>query len=248
MICRNCNHILTGDEDYCPHCGVPLKLNTEDDSRDVKDDTDTQEMPEVRPDSKNTIFDTEPIYVYSTDEEGQRKSKKKPKKKVSGVAVTFLVVFFFTVLSVGVFVAAEYLGIVPAISLDLKKETTGLINTNTTEYVTAGSYSDSDGIVSPDISYKPSLCFVSAEKGLSLRKGSDDRYAQIHILPHGKQVQVIGGSITKEDWVYVYVPDDDLYGWLCSSFLTSKQAFSQEITDSVSEEYSQNTDIMDTTA
>ena len=79
------------------------------------------------------------------------------------------------------------------------------------------------------------LGFLQAQARNDLADGLDDG-------------DLLGGSITKEDWVYVYVPDDDLYGWLCSSFLTSKQAFSQEITDSVSEEYSQNTDIMDTTA
>lgn len=227
MICRNCSFTLSGDEDYCPHCGVPLKLNPESESKDVKKhNTSDEELPDLRAGSKNTIFDSEPVYIYSAPEAAGEKDKPS-KKKASGVAIAFISLFAITVFGVGAFVAAEYLGIVPALSFDAEKQTSAAANTEITIYTDI--YSELDGIIAPDISYKPSLSFVSSKTGLSLRKGPADHFAQIDILPHGKQVQIIGGSIVHPERVYAYVPDSDLYGWLCSSYLTSNQAVSPDM-------------------
>lgn len=243
MNCRNCNFELSGSEDYCPRCGVPLKLN-EDETKESADIPPEKELPDLKPGAKSTIFDSEPIYIYSSQEAPQKPQKKE--KKASGITTAFIVLFVLCVFGAGAFVAAEYLGIVPAVSFDFRGSTTEYQSTGSTQYPV--SYNDSDGIVPPDVSYKPSLCFVCTQSGLSLRKGPDDTYAQTDLLSHGVQVQIIGGSITNKDRVYVYVPDSDSYGWLCSSFLTANQTVSPDFTEATDTDVSESTDALETTS
>ncbi len=225
MICKKCSYVLFGSEAFCPNCGAKCEKEAENTDGDFAQKAATErETPPHRPERKPQdvdIFSSEPVYVYSKDYEEKKKGH-------SGLAVTFVVTFLITLVAVGGFIAADYFGLIPAISalLPTKEQTTTLPLVTTTLH---SDFDDSDGVVPPQISFKPVLCFVSSENNLSLRKGPGDAYAQLSALPVGTQVQVIGGSVTESNWVYAYVPVDDSYGWLCSSFLSTENAFAGEI-------------------
>lgn len=216
MLCRNCNHPLEGSEDFCPHCGVPCKFQ-EVQTKDAKekDKPAKNDLPKSRENEKPEIFRSEPVYVYADDI--CPPSGKKQRK--NGAAVIVLSVLL--ILVIALFAAAQYFNLTPVLSgrIANREETT----TESVSTTRQGEFSENTGTVAPDISYKPTVCYLSATRGLTLRKGPDEDYAQVRLLPYACRLQLIGGCCAEEDWVYVYVPEYDVYGWLEAGFIMPEQ-------------------------
>ena len=211
MTCKNCNNTLTGTEDFCPFCGVSQK------SAEIKAiPTEEKSVPPKA--SENSIFQSEPVYIYAEPP----KDKKDTKTKVATILVSL---FLLTVLTIGGLSLARYFNLTPAFSSLLgtlpSQESTSPQNTSEAEF------DSSLGLVTPDINFKSTLCTVMSEKGLALRKGPDNAYAQIDTLSDGTVLQVTGKSLQNDLWVYVYVPSLDLYGWVLASYITDSSAIKE---------------------
>ena len=227
MTCKKCSYILYGSENYCPHCGEKCK----------EDEAPKTQVAETEPkpifisretvfedvSSKSRIFQPEPSFDEVSD---ATKEKPRKKEKGSGRAVTALLsVFCILLFCTALFMAADYFGIVPAVSdLIALRETT---TENITDSV-QGEFASSFGTVSPQINYAPVNCVVSSANSISLRKGPSDSYGQITSLPSGSEVQVTGGSAESQNWVYVYVIKEDLYGWLSASYISGDLPHAEE--------------------
>ncbi len=208
MTCKNCNNTLVGTEDFCPYCGTSQK-EVEIKAVPTEEKIDSSKKPE------SSIFQSEPVYIYAEPP----KEKKDAKTKVATVLVS---VFLLTLLAVGGLSLAQYFNLTPAFSSLFStlpsQESTSSPNTSEGEF-------DSDlGLVAPDISFKSTLCTVTSEKGLPLRKGPDNTYAQTELLEVGTSVQVTGKSLQNDVWVYVYVPSLDFYGWISASYISRSSA------------------------
>ena len=85
MLCRNCNNKLSGEEDFCPHCGVPQKLT------DILSSSD-KNAPEVKNQNQDSpIFQTEPVCIY-TDPPKESKRSKAPFIFISVFIITLLII------------------------------------------------------------------------------------------------------------------------------------------------------------
>ena len=211
MLCRNCNYILSGEEAFCPHCGQAVK--TQDTEKEAIEKSDivlnVTELPSSK--KKSSIFEEESI-ENPADEDEKTESKR------SKGAVAVISVFVLILVAVAVFTSLEYFDLVPAIASFISEKTsspdnTPVVTTNSAEL------SGSEGMVAPEINYKPTLHTVTSQKPLPLRKGPDDTYAPIDYVPHGTRLQITGGCVSSNSWVYVYIPSDDIYGWLNASYL-----------------------------
>lgn len=227
MTCKKCSYILYGSENYCPHCGEKCK---EDDSvQNQKTETEPKPIFISRDPSfedtasKNRIFQPETAYEEVLDSPELRARKKQ--KGVSRGLTALLSVFCVLLFCTAIFMAADYFGIVPAVADLFSANTTAPENTTDTP---EGEFASSFGTVFPQINYAPVNCVVSSANSISLRKGPSDSYGQITFLKSGSEVQVIGGSSTEENWVYVYVSEEDLYGWLSASFISGNLPEAEE--------------------
>lgn len=231
MLCRNCNHNLSGEEDFCPHCGVPQKL-TDVSISDVeninKEKTESNSIKK----QDHSIFQNEPVYIY-TDPPKEKDNKK------SKVAIAFISLFIVTLLIIGVLTLGEYFQLTPAFS-DLFQSEPSTTEPLSLETVVSDEYDNSLGLVPPDINFKSTLCTVMSEEGLSLRKGPDNRYAAIYTVPYGTNLQIIGKSLHNNLWGYVYIPSVDLYGWLLCSYLTEQSELNEPEITSQSQKESEN--------
>ena len=203
MNCHNCKSPLKGDEDFCPRCGAPQKFT----------DTDSgKENESSSCESKGSgIFQSEPVYIY-TDAPPKEIAHKKPKFTIILVSL-----FILTVLGIGAVSLGQYLKLTPVFS--------GLFTTeNVTESTTTTSSVDESegnlGIILPDINLKTVSYTVTAEKGLPLRKGPDNAYALVGNMTYGTLLQLVGKNLNSDLWVYVYVPSQDIYGWVTASYIT----------------------------
>lgn len=219
MTCKRCSYILYGSENYCPHCGEKCKEDEPAQNRGPENEPKpifiSRETGFEDAASKNRIFQPETAFdeVSELPKETVRKKEKGFGRAVTVILSVFCVVLFCA----AVFMAADYFGIVPAVAeLISPKETTSESITDTL----LGEFASSFGTVSPQINYAPVNCVVSSANSISLRKGPSDSYGQISSLVSGSEVQVIGGSAQSQNWVYVYVIKEDLYGWLSASFIS----------------------------
>ena len=209
MTCKNCNNTLSGTEDYCHYCGTSQK-EIEIKAIPCEEKTDTAKAPE------SSIFQSEPVYIYTEPP----KEKKDTKTKVATVLVS---VFLLVILAIGGLSMAQYFNLTPAFSALLSTRPSPQESTT----ITAPSESEFDsrlGLVPPDISFKSTLCTVTSEIGLPVKKGPDNSYAQIDILEAGTTIQATGKSLKDDLWVYVYVPSLDLYGWVSASYITQSSS------------------------
>ena len=218
MTCKKCSYILYGSENFCPHCGekcqneeTPTDHKTEDEPKPIFISRDTSYEDIM---TKGSIFQPdEPSESFSAArKEKTRKKEKASSRPLLALLSTLCVLFFCT----AVFTAADYFDIVPAVAdfFNQRETTTEVLIT------TESHFSSSSGTITPQINYAPVNCTVSSAKSISLRKGPSEAYGQISSLPSGSEVQVIGGSAENENWVYVYVASEDLYGWISSSFIS----------------------------
>ena len=215
MLCKNCNNNLTGSEDYCPYCGTPQKFPDLKVTPSENKDTDkTSPAP-----SESSIFHSEPVYIYADPPQ----EKKDPKTKLTVVLVSL---FLLTLLGVGIFSVSQYFNLTPAFSSLFAVLPTSDSETTILETTTEVEFDSFLGLVSPDINLKSTACTVTSEKGLPLRKGPDNAFAQIDTLSNGTSLQVIGKSLGNNLWVYAYVPSLDLYGWVSGSYICENSALS----------------------
>jgi len=233
MICRNCSFILQGSEKFCPNCGADCSLKQK-----------TEKAEELQPPAPPSIFFTSPNQqsqqsdtghkIFSEEDDDREEILRPKKSRAKPVLITLLLA---VILLVGGFTAMEYFNLAPAIVNYLetgltepKSESDKTINSDKVE----AEYPADKGILSPDISYKPAVCYVVSDSSLPLRKGPDEAYAPVVYLPSGSQVQVIGSSAVYENWVYAFFPPEEKYGWISASFLSDTElpeAEAEESTD-----------------
>lgn len=209
MLCRNCNYILSGEEAFCPHCGQAVNTQENENKEAEKDiSLNVTELPPQK--KKPSIFDEESVEITSPDD------TKESKKSRGAIAV--ISVFVIILVAVAVFTSLEYFDLVPAIASYISEKASST-DSNAVLTTSSSELSGSEGMVPPEINYKPSLHTVTSQKPLPLRKGPDDAYAPIAYVPHGTRLQIVGGCLSSNSWVYVYIPSEDIYGWLSASYL-----------------------------
>lgn len=212
MLCRNCNYILSGTEDFCPHCGQATKTQ----EAETTQENEGISLNSANPHTANkgsSIFDIE-----SAENEDEAPKKSKGKNKA---AVTLVSMLVFILIVIALFTAADYFDLAPAISSFISKQVTATDETKDT-LTTQGELNGTEGMLPPQINYKPITCTVTSQKPLPLRKGPGDTYAPIGTVPYGTRLQITGGCNENDIWVYVYIPSEDAYGWLSASFLASE--------------------------
>lgn len=218
MTCKKCSYILYGSENFCPHCGekrqseeVPTERKTEPEPKPIFISRDTAYEDIM---TKGRIFQPEEPFE---DASASRKEKPGKKEKTSSrPLVAFLSVVCIALFCTAAFTAADYFDIAPAVADFFEQREA----TTEAPLTTESQFSSSSGTVTPQINYAPVNCTVSSAKSISLRKGPSEAYGQISALPSGSELQVIGGSAENESWVYVYVAEKDLYGWVSASFIS----------------------------
>ena len=219
MTCRNCNNTLSGTEDFCPYCGTAQKTT------EIKT-TPATEKSEIPPINESSIFQSEPVYIYSE----APKEKKDTKTKL---AVTLVSLFLLTIMTIGGLTIARYLNLTPAFS---SLFSTLPAQTESTLQTTEGSeeFNGTIGLVYPDINFKSTLCTVTSEKGLAIRKGPDNSYAPLGTLSDGTDIRVTGKSINNDLWVYIYVPSMDIFGWVSASYISESALIKEAYTSNQS--------------
>ncbi len=205
MICQKCNHILKGSESFCPDCGSPCNKE--------KEVYKEAEAPSVIFSSDRDVSSN----IFA-DEMPPKYRREQPKEKKSKAGL-YLVIVLCAVM-VGLFAVAgtEILGFTPAIaslfSASIPEETT-VPTTAVTDY------KPDSGVVAPQVNYRTAVAYITGQKGQALRKGPDGSYGQIDVLPVGSDVHIVGGASVDGNWVYVYVPEKDVYGWIDDAYLSS---------------------------
>lgn len=211
MLCRNCNYILSGEEAFCPHCGQAVKTQeVEKEATENKDiPLNVNESPPSK--KKGSIFEEE-SFESPVNEDEKTESKK------SKGAIAVISMFVLILVAVAVFTSLEYFDLAPAIASFISEKTSSPDNTPVVT-TSSAELSGSEGMIAPEINYKPALYTVSSQKSLPLRKGPDDTYAPVGYVPPGTKLQITGGCLLNDIWVYVYIPSEDAYGWLNASYL-----------------------------
>lgn len=237
MLCGNCNYILSGEEAYCPHCGQEVKTQETEKSENQNNNISLNNVQEPT-ETKGTIFDEESI-VFPPQEE------KQPQKKRRGTTVTVLALLTLILVITAVFTAVQYFDLVPVVASFIASQSSG--EDNSVIVTTAkGELDTSKGMVAPEINYRPVQCTVTSVKGLALRKGPDDTYAALSTVPQGTRLQITGGALSNDSWVYVYIPSRDCFGWLNAAYLMA-DSVAGEITTAPSQEKETQTTTADGT-
>lgn len=246
MLCRNCNYILSGEEDFCPHCGQALKSQASDEKNAIIKDIPLTAGKEAESAYASSIFESEPEVPDENTSTNQKKSSRSAKSLVALFAVILI--------AIAGFAAAEYFNLTPAIaSFIASVSENNAVNDNNTNTSNLSTDVPADtGLVAPEINYKPAIFTVTSKKALPLRKGPSDNYAQLDSAGQSTQLQVIGGCLSNDNWVYVYIPAKDIYGWLNASYLSADSALESttllppkeepESTSPSTEEKSENTE------
>lgn len=244
MLCKNCNYILTGKENFCPNCALPQKensLSAHDESREQKSEKNEE----------STEKEKAVQQLFFSEEEGRKKSGERPvriftepeeelfqhrdRRKNKGYGGKILLLLFFTCLfAAGAFVVADY--------FDLTSQVVNLIaaKPSSSQEQTEEFYRHEKGVVKPDVNYSPVTAYVMSGSGLVLRKGPDKSFAPLTGLPEMSAVQVCGGSIEDDEWVYVFCESSGHYGWLDCRYLAKGEEekttlFAENVSDEADE-------------
>ena len=229
MLCKNCNYILTGKENFCPNCAAPLK----DKTYEVKESEEKKEENNIKEDKYGTEIINKKLIFPESDgkktvekksvpifmEEDDSISKEAEVRPKSYGGKIMLLLFLTCVFAVGAFIIADYFGITASVA--------NLMNSGADE-TSQAIYSHESSIINPDFSYVPETAYVMSGKGLALRKGPGKNYASVAQLEELTSVTVYGGSFSCEEWVYVYCDEKGSYGWLDGSFIAKDE--NEEIT------------------
>lgn len=207
MLCRKCNYILKGDEAFCPHCGQATK--TQEENQQLNNPIENSS--DISSKDKCSIFDND-------GDEEEIKEEKKPKR--SKAAFNIIALFVFILIVIAAFTAVQYFDLAPAISSLIDSAVSSSVTEEAENDLSEKDFDIATGLIYPDINYKPVQYIVSSHKPLSLRKGPGDTYAALTSLAPGTRLQITGGSVSSDTFVYVYVPSEDVYGWLNASYLS----------------------------
>ena len=249
MNCKNCNYILTGKENFCPNCGT-IPESTSAPFPKIKE---IYEIPKVnplpeKPKSLNEILFTEPT-EESTDypevrsfrddnsdseDFSEQTAETKDKKAVGKI---FFLLFLCCALAVSAFGLADYFGITPRLKNYIS--TFSQSQPDTSKAPTTTAFSHADTVIHPDVNCARETAYIFSGTGLTLRKGPANSYAPLYSLTDLTMVQIFGSSLANPEWVYVYCPEKDSYGWLNGSFVCSDVV----IEDSYQSQYESEEDV-----
>ena len=163
MICKNCNYILTGKENFCPNCGTvpeavasPFPKPRESHSQPAENI-----IPEIKPPrSLNELIFNENItpsspsapelkvYNLDSDEENEETEYDKSsitKAKKSAVGRIFVLLFICCTLAITAFGLADYFGILKSDLIeDKEKEEKNIKNSDAMAGITVKMFEDED--------------------------------------------------------------------------------------------------------
>lgn len=242
MLCRNCNYILSGKENFCPNCGTMPYGQPEDmpkgkeeeilpERRSPKQEEPVVLYPKHEPENEENIQDVK-IFYDSVEED-----EIKEEKNTRAAGKIFLLLFLTCALAVTAFGLADYFGITPSVKSFVQTLSQKKAEPAATSPV---PYSHEDSIVEPDINYSVSDAYIMSGNGLTLRKGPDNSYAPVHSLTDLTKVHIFGGSVVSKNWVYVYCPEKESYGWLDGRFLATEENASAALTDETETYYDES--------
>lgn len=260
MLCRKCNYILTGKENFCPNCGtMPLNAAmpfSESKPKQVKADDTAQQESTIRTAEKNieftfpsdddSVIPSEPkAYIFSPEEKIEVE-KPEPQKAKNPAGKILLLLFICCTLAVAAFGIADYMEITPAISSFIQ---TFSAKDTTSQETSSQIFDHASTVLEPDINYPLTTAYIFSGNGLILRKGPGNGYSPIYSLTDLTQVQIFGGSLASTNWLYVYCPEKECYGWLDGSYICSQAVAESKLSsqyassDDVPTNYYNNSDV-----
>lgn len=228
MLCKNCNYILTGKENFCPNCASPLNEKASQTLKS-KDEQQEKEQQNKQVTKREFIFPEKEekgyevmkdARIFYEPPEPEKSERQEPKKGYAGRIM--LLLFLLCAVTAGFFGVADYFDITPSV-FSFLSQTTTQEGTGTTSL-----FSHESSIIKPDITYTPERAYIMSGEGMSLRKGPGNCYAPVETLSDLTAVVIYGGSINEKGWVYVYCAEKKSYGWLDGSFLA--RDYEQETT------------------
>lgn len=237
MLCKNCNYILSGRESFCPNCGTLLPAGTDAQQRQIRDEEEKRKE-EIRAlgeavftlNEEDVPANDPEIRIFNIDSrenyEEEAVTQKEKSRRKNGTGKIVLLLFLLCTLLTVTFGAADYFGI----TTELSKLVGGF---SEKEEVSPGnmsqSFSHENTVLEPEVEYSVETAYVLSGKGLTLRKGPANSYAPLYSLTDFSAVKIFGGSLVNENWLYVYFPEKNCYGWLDGSFLCSEQVIEQRL-------------------
>ncbi len=241
MLCRNCNYILNGKENFCPNCGT-IPLTAAQSFPTIKKippeappaPEEKSASPEKTPDKKDFQFTgaNNGIFVHNEEDfsgPDDEPEELLPQKKKS-TAKIFILLFLCCALATTAFALADYFGIIP----DLTSIASNFTADN--EQKQFPSFNHTETVIEPEINYPMTTAYVLTGNGLTLRKGPGNGYAPLYALTDLTQVQIFGGSLANTNWLYVYCGEKESYGWLDGSYVCSETVAENELTSEYASE------------
>ncbi len=229
MLCKNCNYILSGKENFCPNCASPLrgeKLPAPEQPPEEKVPVHEENIISkeyVFPQEETKESNKQPqLHIFSDSDDNGEETQPERKKSYGGRIL--LMLFLICALAAASFAVIDYFDLTSSVF----SFTGGEAQTEEKE-TEAGLFNHKSSVVKPDISYTPSTAFIMSGQGLTLRKGPDKGYAPLANLSDLTQVEIYGASASAEGWVYVYCSEYACYGWLDGSFLAKAETESQTL-------------------
>lgn len=238
MLCKNCNYILSGKESFCPNCGMLLpsvagvsenQTIAEEQKRKEEIKTLDEAVFSLREEEKNQS--NQGIRIFNIDnpeEDYEEKNSNKTEKKEhkNGAGKIFLLLFLCCALAAAAFGVADYFEITPGLS-----KTAGSFGKKDTESSgnVVQNFSHKETVIEPEFEYAMETAYVLSGRGLTLRKGPANSFAPLYELMDFSVVKIFGGSLVSENWLYVYCPEKNCYGWLDGSFLCSEEVIAQKL-------------------
>lgn len=242
MICKKCNYILSGKENFCPNCGaIPFSTPPESPEEKTSPLMRPEKQTVVSVPSKSAvnytpcespatptpdigIFNTEDDEPFITDNPHK---KERGNNKKNSMGKVFVLLLICCTLAVSTFGLADYLGITPKIA---KYISTFSQNKSASVQTTSQTFSHESTITPPEINYPMQTAYVFSGKGLTLRKGPSNNFAPLYNLTDLTLVQIFGASIANPQWIYVFCPEKNSFGWLDGSFVCNNETAQQELT------------------
>ncbi len=240
MLCRNCNYILSGKENFCPNCGtIPTPVSQVFPTiKKVPSETAPPSEENKQPEAKSTekkdfifsdtgFFQNNNCIDSDTGEEAEDfavKEQTKVKRK-SPTAKALILLIICCTLATTAFALADYFGIIPDFSALASSLTNG-----TDKAEQQSPFNHSETVHNPEINYPMTTAYVLSGNGLTLRKGPGNGYAPLFNLTDLTQVQIFGGSLASTNWLYVYCGEKECYGWVDGSFLCSETVAESKLT------------------
>lgn len=250
MNCKNCNYILTGKENFCPNCGT-IPESTASPFPKIKE---IYEIPKANPIPEKPKSLNEILFFESEEEKAEVPANRTPResdfinndypertaeiKSKKAVGKIFLLLFICCALAVSAFGLADYFGITPRLKNHISTFSQSQPSA-TQATVTTTAFSHGDTVIHPDTNCPMETAYIFSGTGLTLRKGPANSYAPLYSLTDLTMVQIFGSSLANPEWIYVYCPEKDSYGWLNGSFVCSDVV----IEDTYQSEYESEEDV-----